>query len=208
MKLNDKPIELDSEEFEATVHDLVDEYDLHEIIETGTYLGTGSTLAFAKTGLSVTSLECVKGNVEVARKNLADYENVTVLHATSLSMSVMLEAIVAMAQREYPDHIRCDVRDPENFYTCEIDHEVEYEGLLEELIDTPTRQLIFLDSSGGVGYEEAKLVISMCKGEPKLLMFDDIDHVKHFYTADLLKKEGLDVNISSDGRFAWSWLRG
>lgn len=207
MKLNDKPIELNSDEFRSTVKLLVDSYAIDCIIETGTYLGTGSTMVFAETRLPVVTLECVKENVDKARENLASFPNVTVLHATSLSITEMLNAIVEMSNREYPDNIRCDVTDPTNFYICEIDHDVEFEDVLGEIIDsTPNRKLVFLDSSGGVGYAEAKFVISKCLGKPVVLMFDDIDHVKHYYTGDLLRSVGKDVNISGDGRFAWSFL--
>jgi len=209
MKLNDKSIELNSDEFEETVRNLVSKYSIEEVVETGTYLGTGSTLIFAKTGLPVVSLECVRGNVEVARENLKDYPNVRILHAHSLPLPDMLDAIVEMSQREFPDHIRCDHRDPVTFYMNEISNQADVEhedALWRLLVPKDKRQIVFLDSSGGVGYAEAQLVLKKCAGSPKLLMFDDIDHVKHYYTGFMLGKEGILVNKSSDGRFAWAWL--
>lgn len=209
MRLNDKPIELNSKEFEETVHMLVEEYDVDWIIETGTYEGTGSTVAFAKTGLPVYTMECVKVNVEKAKENLKEYPNVTVLHGHSLPLDEMYEAIVDTANRSYPDWVRCDVRDPENFYMGEIDHETEWEDLLTEFLEEghPNRMLVFLDSSGGVGLAEAKKVLDMCYGKPVVLMFDDIDHVKHYYTGKMLETEyGLTVHKSSDERFAWCFL--
>jgi predicted O-methyltransferase YrrM len=205
IKINTEKVELDSVEFENTVNEIVKKYKIKRIVETGTYLGTGSTMIFAKTDLPVISMECVLDNVKAARKNLAAYPNVTVHHALSLDETTMYDAIVEASERYYPPDLRHDSINFVTTYLCEIDHKVEWVDFLKTQIQEPP-QLVFLDSAGGLGLAEAHVVIRECLSTDTVLMFDDIDHVKHYYTGKLLEKLGLTPNVSSDGRFAWCHL--
>jgi hypothetical protein len=209
MRLNDHRVELDTKEFKETMNTLIKENSIDWVIETGTAQGIGSTLVFAKTGAIVITMECWVDNVTKARNNLKAYPNVKVFHATSLPFEIMVQAISDMSTMDFPEHIRCDVLDPENFYLHEVGHDVEQEAFLEECLENgPLKKLVFLDSAGGIGLAETKLVIQKCLGDPVLLVLDDVDHVKHYYSIPLLKKENLHVHVSSDGRFAWCWMNG
>jgi hypothetical protein len=67
-------------------------------------------------------------------------------------------------------------------------------------------QLVFLDSAGGCGYMEFKEFINMPKSflENKVLVMDDVDHVKHFRSFKELGEMGYDPQRSKDsGRFGW-----
>jgi len=43
-----------------------------------------------------------------------------------------------------------------------------------------TNPLVVLDSAGGIGYLEFKIVEENMRGKPYILLLDDIHHVKHF----------------------------
>jgi hypothetical protein len=71
------------------------------------------------------------------------------------------------------------------------------------LITNPESQLIFLDSSGGVGLLEFQRVRELPKEilNEKLIMLDDINHIKHYRSLQWMK-ENCKVEYSEDGRLA------
>ena len=203
--MKNHPITLNDSEFIAKINQIVNKHDIQQIIETGTNLGVGSTLVFAKTGLPVTSLECRRDLVEKARNNLINYPNVSVLHAHSLNKESMLEEM----QNNFNNHeemgeeIRRDggIR----FYKREISHRTEYDNILSPLINNTVKQLVFLDSSGGCGFIEFNEFMKMPKRFllNKTLVMDDVDHVKHFESFNKLVKMGYDPQKSDSKRWAW-----
>ena len=65
--------------FSVAVTWLCDHFQFDDIVETGTFMGTGSTTIFARTGIKVTTIECNKQRAEEATKNLQKFPNVTVI---------------------------------------------------------------------------------------------------------------------------------
>jgi hypothetical protein len=200
--------QLRSDEFFSVVNSLVEEFDIEEIIETGTCYGDGSTLVFAKTGLPVITIESLERNIRQAKFNLRFYNNVTFLHGSSLFVEDMVNFLTdEFPKFEFPEHVRHDVPTDMtfNFYLEEIRGTSENENLLVPLIKNDKRQIIFLDSGGGVGYLEFKTVmdnLDFVNLTKKILIMDDVNHVKHYKSVEDLKKV-WPVNISSDGRFGW-----
>lgn len=212
---------LNEPEFVVKVNEIINKYDIQQVIETGTNVGLGSTLVFAETGLPVTTLECALSSYEQAQKNLSDYPNVSILHAHSLDK----ELIIKEMPNNFNDHaemgeeIRRDcitqpygARSPERrrreqlrFYNHEINHETQYNNILPPLINNTVKQLVFLDSAGGCGFMEFNEFMKMPKRFllNKVLVMDDVDHVKHFGSFKRLLDMGHNPQKSENGRFGW-----
>lgn len=195
-------INLNNTEFQNTVDKLVNEHDFTEIVETGTYNGLGSTQVFAKTNKYVFSIECNYNNFLNASKNLAMYDNVCVIHGLSLNRNAL---ITALLEEEFDLDTTYDSKHPKSFYMREISQTVVVENALELFCKNKRKQLVFLDSAGGVGYLEFKSFMSIGDAylQNKILMLDDINHIKHKRSVEFLLKEGHEVSISKDNRFAW-----
>ncbi len=193
-------------EFAAAVNELVRAYQIEQVIETGTFRGTGSTQVFAKTGLPVHTIECNESHYDVALRNLEKYPNVEVHHGYSLKRAEMLQGL----RRERFDGRRMNLHQDvdeyaADFYQREIDHGELPEDLLVKLLNGK-RQLVFLDSAGGIGWLEFKAVLAESKSAEVLLMLDDVGHVKHYRSAQRLLQLGYDFRFSHSGRWGWAVL--
>ena len=190
-------------EFSATINHIVSEYDIEEIVETGTNLGVGSTLTLAKTGLDVYTIECNPSFHSQAKNNMLSYSNVTCCLGLSLKKSDMI-TFLKSDKYTYPSDIVIDSLDPVGFYTQEIDFAVQ-DNLLPSLIENDKRQIIFLDSAGGVGYQEFLTVMRLTSviKQHKVIVLDDCRHIKHYRSVEFLKNEGYKVNEVLNGRLVW-----
>lgn len=190
--------------FKSCVNSLVTNNPIEEIIETGTYQGTGSTKIFAETGLTVKTMECDIRNATIAISNLEKYPNVYVYHALSLPKKDLIN-FIASQDYDIPENIMIDSDNPISFYINEVNMPVDVENLLPDLINNEVKQLIFLDSAGGVGFAEYQYVMSLPKRilKNKILMMDDIEHIKHYKSVADLEIHGYPVVKSEDGRFGW-----
>lgn len=197
----DYTIQLNTLEFRSVVKELTDEVD--EVIETGTFHGDGSTRIFADTGKYVFSIECNYNNFVISSQNLAPYENVCVLHGLSLSKENLIKGLL---NESFDLDVTYDSKYPKSFYMREISQNVVVENALELLCNNDRKQLIFLDSAGGVGYLEYLWVMNLPKEflSKKILMLDDINHIKHYRSVKDLIEKGFDVQVSEDKRFAWA----
>lgn len=72
----DYGIELNSNEFKDVVRRLVKQWEIDEVVETGTFMGTGSTKVFAGEGLNVFTIECNVNHLMAASENLKGFPNV------------------------------------------------------------------------------------------------------------------------------------
>jgi hypothetical protein len=91
----------------------------------------------------------------------------------------------------------------------EVGQNVLFEDGLNLLCNNDRKQLIFLDSAGGVGYAEFMEVMSFHNDclKNKIIMLDDIQHIKHCRSVAKLLEMGQDVHISAENRFAWCYLK-
>lgn len=194
---------LNNLDFKVPVMSIIAQYDIEDIVETGTNTGVGSTRVLADTGLDVNTIECNPDNHKQAVENLRQSSNV-ICH---LGLSLKKQDMISFLQSDkytYPPDIMIDSVDPICFYTKEIDFDVP-ENLLPDLVNNERRQLIFLDSAGGVGYQEF-LTIMKLPGvikQHKVLLLDDCMHVKHYRSVQFLEKEGYKVNNVLEGRVCW-----
>lgn len=198
----DYSIEQNSEEFRDVVRRLVKQYDIKEVVETGTYLGTGSTAVFAAEGLEVFTVECNVNHMMQAVDNLRGMTNVCFIHGLSLKRERIISGLMSM---DFPADGIYDSPNPKVFYVQETNHPVIVEEALTLLAKNEVRQLVFLDSAGGLGYLEFLEFMSWPRSvrKSKVLLMDDVTHVKHARSVQSLKDWGFEVEVSQDGRFAW-----
>jgi biopolymer transport protein ExbD len=192
--INNNHININSSLFEDEIKKAIKQHDVKEIIETGTNTGVGSTTILAKMEIPVFTLECNPANAEQAKFNLVSSPHVTIVNGFSLKKKDMVNFILS-DKTGHPQNIRVDALNPTDFYLKEINFDVP-EDLLFPLIENDKNQLIFLDSAGGVGYLEYLKVMSLVKEQlsKKVLVLDDIHHVKHYRSVLDLEQKGYLVN--------------
>jgi hypothetical protein len=202
----DYPTNLNSKHFKDIVNKLLQENEVDEIVETGSYDGLGSTSIFAQTKKYVFSIECNFNNFVNASRNLITHDNVCVIHGLSIKREHL---IVGLLNEKFDVETKYDSDFPKTFYMREISHQVVVENALDLFCKNNRKQLLFLDSAGGVGYLEFLSVMDFPKEylENKVLMLDDISHIKHKRSVEKLIELGYSVNKSSDERFAWCILK-
>lgn len=195
-------IELNSNEFRDVLRRLVKDHNIDEVVETGTYLGTGSTSVFAGEDLSVFTIECNGNHLVQAVDNLQGMSNVCFIHGLSLKRERIISGLMEM---KFPEGGIYDSPYPKVFYVQEANQQVLVEDALSLLAKNETRQLVFLDSGGGLGYLEFIEFMSwpLNVRRQKVLLLDDVTHVKHAKSVQSLKDWGFEVGVSQEGRFAW-----
>jgi hypothetical protein len=191
--INTNHINIKSSLFEEEIKKVIAKYSIEQIIETGTNTGVGSTTILSNMNIPVITIECSVSNYNQARLNLFNKTNVTILNGFSLKKEEMINFIVN-DKKDHPANIMIDTLDPVPFYLTEINFDVP-EDLLFPLINNSSKQLIFLDSAGGIGYIEYLKVMSLQKDllKNKVLVLDDIYHVKHYRSVLDLEQKGHKV---------------
>lgn len=189
---------------------LIERHGIESIVETGSYDGLGSSTMLASTGLPFDTIECHALNFIATKVNLSGFKNATAHHAYSLPLTEMLEFIDTDEWTNDPSAmqsigVKFDHEDPKWYYRHElidVSTVPQKEGLLMDLIDNDKRQLVFLDSSGGVGLLEFNAMMAMDTKhlEKKVVMLDDVNHIKHYRSVRLLEDNGYQIEKSSDGR--------
>jgi hypothetical protein len=209
-------INLKNDLFSSTINDLVQKFQVEEIIETGTFNGLGSTSVFAKTGIKTITIESCFEHFQQAKENLKEYKNVELHHALSLSLEEMEKFIteddIYQSDLVLSGRLAIDggqAGSSQNFYLNEVrgfsGEKAPVEDLLFNLINNSKKQLVFLDSAGGVGFLEFKkfMLLEEAFLKNKILVLDDVSHVKHYRSVVFLNNHNYNVNVSSDGRFAY-----
>jgi hypothetical protein len=189
--------------FIELINKIIKNNNIEEIVETGTYNGLGSTKVFAETNVPLITIETNTNNYNDAKNNLAQYKNVKFINARSLKKNDMMEFIkndTFLFNKQYLNdcQILTDHEDPIGFYGRElnINGEIE-ENVLFDLINNNKKQIIFLDSAGGVGYLEFLEVMKLEKNYlvNKHIVLDDIFHVKHFRSYEYLIQHNIEFKI-------------
>lgn len=212
-------INLNSNSFEETVNFLVKNFEVDEIIETGTFNGLGSTTVFAKTGKKVITVESCLRNYFAACGNLKDYPNVELILGSSLNIDEMISFIDQDPFYKNENILNKSITidgneedDTKAFYKHEVSGwgsgKPSRENVLIDLINNDKKQIVFLDSAGGAGYLEFKKFMSLSEDcrKNKILFLDDVSHIKHCRSVDDLKNLNVDVKISEDKRFAYCFF--
>lgn len=193
-------------------------------IETGTYLGTGSTKFIAET-FQRTRLPKVFYTIEVnyeaamqARTNLARFPFVHPVWGSSVEIEKaarwLEEDPVLQAPYAYPDiwidHI--DEANSARYYAAEMRGSSAMAGhsdwagedLLSKLLDQHlhSHPLVILDSAGGIGWLEFQLMLEQMSGNRYYVLLDDVQHIKHFRSLDYIKGSDEFVILAESGKAA------
>ena len=202
-KINNYHINVTNDHFTDLVNDIINNIKIQEIIETGTFDGNGSTKTLAKTNISLKTIECNTDNFNRAKINLQNYSNIEFINAFTLNRSDMIKFIkndFFLYNKEYLNdcQIMTDHDNPEIFYIGELNNNSSIEeNVLFDLINNDKKQIIFLDSAGGVGYLEFLEVMKLNKEflVNKHIILDDIFHVKHFRSYEYLILNNIKFKI-------------
>ncbi|QMW02393.1 hypothetical protein [Spirosoma foliorum] len=198
------------ERFKETLHQLFTQNQIDYIIETGTWLGTGSTKTIATTvegKHQPKAYYTIEGNLTfhtIARFNLRKWDFVKPLWGDTVAKEQALKFIQqdeALHHHEaYPDVFIDTLDNPVQFYTNELEGKLgknpvinavdwfgstflhRKEDLLRSLLlrHQDLRPLVLLDSAGGIGWLEYQTVRNTLANRPYWLILDDIHHLKHF----------------------------
>lgn len=163
------------------------------ILETGTYLGNGSSQMLLSLNPEV--FITIEANIEhwtEARLRLPN--SVQVIHGLSVNRNDANDFIksdhVLNNHSLYP-HIHIDgLHDPVEFYSKEVNVSGP-DSLLVSLLPTIAdhNPIILLDSAGGIGLLEFQTVCSIMGERPFTLVLDDIHHIKHFRSVDAIQND-------------------
>ena len=212
---NNEVVNLNSNLFSQIMENLIKENKIEEVIETGTFNGLGSTMIFAKIGIKTQTIESCLSSFFAAKDNLKNYSNVILHHGSSLKIQEMLDFI---DQDDFYSSSEIKIQnisidggsvDAKSFYKDEVTgfgySAPPKEDILFNLINNSKKQLVFLDSAGGVGFLEFKKFMSIDESfrKNKILVLDDVAHIKHYRSVNFLKENKYNVSISSDKRFAY-----
>jgi hypothetical protein len=200
--------------FDPVLHSLLVERIKQEkiatVIETGTYLGLGSTTntakAFLEAGVDPDSIlfytfEANTENYQKALENLKAYPFVKPIHGATIEKELVDWFITRDSALINPDQyndIYIDgAGDTRPGYIAESLGTPELaldqwlgEGLLAKyLVEVQhLNPLILLDSAGGLGWAEFEITINIMQYNRYTLLLDDVHHVKHFRSLEYAKK--------------------
>jgi len=201
-KISSYQVGINSASFRDLVNAVIKENSIEEIIETGTNNGMGSTKIFAETGVLTKTIECNVGCFNIAKNNLSKFKNVQFFNALSLNKENMIEFMKNdkfLYDTKYLNEcqIMTDHIDPVGFYSGELGNNYTKENILFDLINNDKKQIIFLDSAGGVGYLEFIEVMKLDKEflKNKHIILDDVFHVKHFRSYEYLIQNDINFKI-------------
>lgn len=183
-------------EFEVVLKKCIKLHKPKKILETGTYLGTGTTRVIASTlkDLKVTdasffTIECNPNNHNQAIENLKKddlLEYVQPILGLSIPRNILpkKEDIYKSTVTDIPSEDIFVDHNPEQrteLYYKETDFNDVQDNLIDYCFEKfkGKPDFIVLDSGGHIGFIEFKHIISNIKSEC-IICLDDINHIKHF----------------------------
>lgn len=200
----------DDELFQETLQKLFAQHRIDTIIETGTFIGKGSTRTIsqafpaARPPKNYFTIEANLAFHILACFNLRHWNFVKPLWGATVAKEKALRFIQndeSLRHHErYPAVFIDDLQDPVGFYTAEIEGKLgghplvnltawfgdtflnRPEDLLYQLLLKwqDSAPLVVLDSAGGIGWLEYQTVRDTLGNKPYWLILDDIHHLKHF----------------------------
>lgn len=172
-----------------------------------------------------------------ARKNLAPYPFVSCLWGRSVKLDEAIEFMshddMLNHHEKYPDIFIDGAENPVSFYLAEckrgfMSHKraigyfmrapffrllgiAKYQGedLLRRLLTrhSNARTLIVLDSAGGIGFLEFKIITEIMKHRRYWLLLDDIMHIKHYRSFEQIKTDPSFHLLGHNTTRAWALAR-
>lgn len=178
--------------FNKALETIVANNGLTEVIETGTYLGEGTTRAIIK-GLQAHgkpfrffSIEVNPNTYAKAVMNVGKVEGVFLLNGLSISTQDLPKQVEFT---DFPEWVVVDYQEKvrEKSYITEVSYNVKDNQLYECLKAMDCKpELVVLDSAGHIGELEFDELMKWVQGD-FFLALDDINHVKHYKTVQKIK---------------------
>ncbi|RRA98718.1 hypothetical protein [Larkinella rosea] len=221
------------ERFKQTLRNLFRQHRISYIIESGTFIGTGSTRTIAQAipkNRPPESYFTVEANLAfhtLSRFNLMRWNFIKPLWGNTIARQDAVRFIQqdeALHHHErYPDVYIDTTDNPVQFYTDEVEGRLgnnliinlvawfgntfltRRENLLKELLQQygHEKPLVILDSAGGMGWLEYQTVRDTLRGKPYWLILDDIHHLKHFRSFEDVKTRADFRIIDSSLQHGW-----
>lgn len=191
---------VEGKEFKEAVKNLISEIQPSKIVETGTYIGTGTTRILADSLIGpceLLTIEVNPRNNAEAKKNLAKYRFVRAFCGLSIPRSMLpsIESTETMLKSLENQDIFVDFQEHERLYLYmrECAHDVP-----DDLLRVCIRyfgysvDLFMLDSSGHLGFIEFCHILSLQKSRCHFIL-DDVFHVKHFKSLKMMENDSRFV---------------
>jgi len=192
-------------EFYRTLEQLIQLVRPLTIIETGTYLGRGSTAAICRGLAKLPEIRCAFYTIEVnarhygqALANLAEkghLPRVKPLHGLSLPRALLpSKEAIRMATVDAPAHADIFVDFDEDIRADVYFQETNHADCPDDLLGlclaacAGRPDILLLDSAGHLGFVEFQYVLSKLKG-PCFFALDDTLHVKHYESLLLVRRD-------------------
>ncbi len=207
-------------EFASNITKIILENKPSKIIETGTYLGTGTTKIIASALKELGAKESQFISIEVNGKNyqkaMINTHNaglnqyVTLVHGLSIPRKMLptIEKIEkdTVTEMEY-DNIFVDHRESERakLYYNETNFDNVEDSLLEKYLKIFNYQpdFVLLDSGGHIGNLEFNYLIERINKDC-IIALDDINHIKHAKSFDQINKDPrFEIINSSNEKFGF-----
>lgn len=193
------------EAFKAKLTDFVREMGFTKIIETGTFHGTGTSLAIingiSKHPFNFITIEVNPQNYKIAQSKIGNIRGVHLING----LSVGRPELPVNISNDFPDHVIIDHQPLNRFdkYYREVNFKVpdhELDRALAAFDYNP--EFVLLDSAGHMGMVEFKYLMARIKGDCYIAL-DDTDHIKHYHTMEHIKEypENFEVVWSIRSEF-------
>jgi hypothetical protein len=181
-------------QFARSVRDVFKRFTPRKIVETGTYLGNGTTMIIAKSLREFGIDDARFISIEINPRNIAKAEQNLSRAGLSLAiwngLSVPREMLPTRQQieRDLVNNVLAEdlIVDHEEADRATLYHrETDFPDLPDDLLGLALAEFenrpdfLLLDSGGHMGFVEFEYAISKLRG-PCLVALDDIHHVKHF----------------------------
>lgn len=204
--------------FGDAIRDVIAQYRPRKLIETGTYLGMGTTRIVA-TALSDSciydatfiSIEANPANYSKAVNNLhREGLNVELMNAVSVPR-IMLPTI-AKIERQLVHNVIADgliVDHEEHDRAARYFNETNFPDVSDDGLGRVLRRFgykpdfVLLDSAGHLGFSEFCYTIDLLDA-PCFIALDDVRHVKHFHSLERIKSDArFRIVAESDEKFGF-----
>lgn len=168
------------------------------VVETGSYLGLGTTKAVLK-GMRVHgfdyefySIECNPTHYRQAVKN-NEGQKVNFILGKTLPKSM---EPINLSFENIPDDVFIDFT-PETrdeMYRSEINFNVP-DDQLGKVFSKLKPEMVILDSAGHLGLIEFNYTMQLLKGHSFWLVLDDIQHIKHYHSMQIIRSRPDDFEV-------------
>lgn len=210
----------ESSAFAEAIGQVIREYRPKKILETGTYLGQGTTAVIAE-AMKQNGIDSTFFTIEVNPR----YHAQAKAYLESKGYPVQALCGLSIPQRLLPSREQIQqtttavqdeslfVDHPEPVRAQRYYQETDFPEVPDDLLgkclaDFDGRpDLVLLDSAGHLGWIEFEYLLERLKG-PCILALDDIDHIKHHRSFQHMQKDSrFEILVSSNEKFGFCIAR-